>query len=291
MPGPALVTFVEHVNSLKVNTLTDPIGTRRSAQQTATGQLLVLLPAVATLLLLGVCAATQPDDSSPKLPFFIGEKLSYDVAIAGGKTIGQSTMWIEGPSEIRGTSTYLLRFDSRVRLALFTGVSNSESWFDPVRRTSLRYLKHEKNILARDDVAVDVYPNEKRWQSRDGSSGTSPSDSSLDELSFIFFIRTLPLTPGTTYRFDRHFDSARNPVVIRIVRREVTATPLGELHTVLVEMHVRDPKHYQGEGIIRINLTDDACRLPARIESTMPVIGKAIMSLKAENAPADCAKR
>jgi len=243
------------------------------------------------VLMLGVCAAGQPHDSSPKLPFFIGERLSYDVAIAGGNTIGQSTMWIEGPTELRGTRTYLLRFDSRVRLALFTGISNSESWFDPERKTSLRYFKHERSILTHEDVAVDVYPAERRWQAEDGTSGRSPSDSSLDELSFMFFIRTLPLTPGTSYQFDRHFDSARNPVVIRIVRREVTATPLGELHTVLVEMRVRDPKHYQGEGIIRINLTDDACRLPARIESTMPIIGKAIMSLRAENAPADCAKR
>ena len=262
----------------------------RSAPQTATGQQLVLLPAVAVMLLLGVCAATQPRESSPKLPFAIGERLTYDVTVAGGNRIGQSTMWIEGPTELRGTNTYLLRFDSRVRLALFTGISYSESWFDPVRKTTLRYLKYERNVLTREDVAVDVYPAEKRWQAKDGTSGKSPTDSSLDELSFIFFLRTLPLTVGTSYEFDRHFDTARNPVVIRMVRREVTATPLGELHTVLVEMHVRDPKHYAGEGIIRINLTDDACRLPARIESTMPIIGKAIMSLKAENAPAECAK-
>jgi len=113
----------------------------------------------------------------------------------------------------------------------------------------------------------------------------------LDELSFMFFIRTLPLTPGTSHRFDRHFDAARNPVLINIVRREVTATPIGELHTVLVEMRVRDARHYAAEGVIRINLTDDQCRLPARIESTMPIVGKAIMTLKAENAPPSCAKR
>jgi hypothetical protein len=136
-----------------------------------------------------------------------------------------------------------------------------------------------------------VYPEQKRWEATDGTAGVSPTDSSLDELSFIFFLRTLPLTPGTSYRFDRHFDTSRNPVLVQIVRREVTATPLGELRTVLVEMRVRDPKHYEGEGLVRFNFTDDACRLPARIESTMPILGKAIMSLRAENAPAECAKR
>lgn len=251
---------------------------------------LLLLAAVTCLLMLGVCAAT-PDDVSRKLPFFIGERLSYDVRLANGNEIGQSTMSVEGPADVRGTSTYLLRFNSHVRLALFTGESKSESWFDPVTRSSLRYFKHERSILTHDDVSVDMYPDQKRWEAKDGTTGSSPSDSSLDELSFIFFLRTLPLTPGTAYRFNRHFDPARNPVLVQVVRREITATPLGELHTVLVEMRVRDPKHYQGEGLIRFNFTDDDCRLPARIESMMPVVGKAIMSLKAENAPPACATR
>ena len=56
-------------------------------------------------------------------------------------------------------------------------------------------------------------------------------------------------------------------------------------------MRVRDPAHYDGEGLIRFNFTDDECRLPARIESTMPVVGKTVLSLKGENAPPKCAKR
>ncbi|HJP84684.1 MAG TPA: DUF3108 domain-containing protein [Gemmatimonadaceae bacterium] len=251
---------------------------------------LPLLAAVICLLALGVCAARGPDDASPKLPFFIGEKLTYDVSLASGARIGQSTMWVEGPAPVRGTNTYVLRFDSRVRLALFTGESKSESWFDPVRQRSLRYLRRERSIVTRDDILVDMFPEQKRWQAKDGTSGSSPTDSSLDELSFIFFLRTLPLTPGANYQFDRHFDQARNPIRVQVVRREVTATSLGELHTVLVEMRVRDSKHYDGEGLIRLNFTEDDCRLPARIESTMPVVGKAIMSLRAENAAEACAK-
>ncbi len=244
-----------------------------------------------SVLLAAVCGFSQRDETSPKLPFSIGEKLSYDISLARGNKVGDAKMWIEGPTVVRGTTTYALRFDSRVKVALFTGVSTSGSWFDPIRKTSLRYYKRERSLVTHDDVAVELYPGEKRWTSQDGTNGDSPSDSSLDELSFIFFIRTLPLTPGGSFRFNRHFDLARNPVVVNIIRREVTATPIGELRTVLVEMRVRDPKHYKGEGLIRINLTDDECRLPARIESTMPVVGKAIMALKAENAPQHCAKR
>jgi hypothetical protein len=104
------------------------------------------------------------------------------------------------------------------------------------------------------------------------------------ELSFMYFIRTLPMTPGGTYRLDRHFDLARNPTTVNVIRREMIPTPMGELRTVLVEMHVRDPRHYKGDGIIRINLTDDACRLPARIESTMPIVGQAILTIDTQTS-------
>src|SRR5688500_16273036 len=247
---------------------------------------------VAGALLLRLCGGRSPvEDSAATLPFFVGEKLTYDVTVNTGGKIGTGTMWVEGPVDVRGTSTYLLRFDSKVKIAVFSGVSRSSSWFDPVRRTSLRYLKHERNPLSHDDESVEMYPDEKKWTAIDGKGGASLGNMPLDELSFIYFIRTLPLTPGTTHRFDRHFDAARNPVVITVVRPEVIPTPLGELRTVLVEMRVRDPKHYKGDGLIRIHLTNDECRLPARIESTMPVVGKAVMTIRSENAAAACARR
>jgi hypothetical protein len=242
------------------------------------------------LVSFGLCTFTPRSAAALQLPFGVGERLTYDVSIEKGGNVGEGRMWIEGPEDIRGTSTYRLRFDSRVRVVLFRGVSSSSSWFDPVTKSSLRYLKHERNLLTHDDVAVEMYPGQKRWTSADGNGGTSPDESPLDELSFIYFIRTLPLTPDATYQFDRHFDAARNPVVIRVVRPEVIPTPLGELKTILVEMRVRDPKHYKGDGVIRFNFTADACRIPARIESTMPVIGKAILTLKSENDSSACAK-
>jgi hypothetical protein len=58
---------------------------------------------------------------------------------------------------------------------------------------------------------------------------------------------------------------------------------MGELRTFLIEMRVRDPRHYKGEGVIRIHLTDDACRIPARIQSQMPIVGTAVLTLESQN--------
>ena len=133
-------------------------------------------------------------------------------------------------------------------------------------------------------------PTRNNGNRRRGKPGKSQSNTPLDELSFMYFIRTLPMTPGATYRFDRHFDTARNPTTVSVIRRDMIPTPMGELRVILVEMRVRDPRHYKGEGVIRIHLTDDDCRLPARIESTMPVVGTAILTIDSQNSRCTKAK-
>lgn len=219
------------------------------------------------------------------LPFAPGERLDYRVTLANGNKVGSADMWVEGPIDVRGSKALLLRFDSRIRYMLVPGRSMSSSWFDPARGASLRFTKHERNPLSRHDEAFELFPDEKRWKSEAGDSGTSPTSAPLDELSFIYFIRTLQLTPGAVYSFDRFFDAARNPTVVNVVRREVIPTPLGELHVVRVEMRVRDPRHYEGDGIIHIHLSDDACKVPVRIESTMPVIGTAVLTIMGAQSP------
>jgi hypothetical protein len=96
----------------------------------------------------------------------------------------------------------------------------------------------------------------------------------------MYFIRTLPLAPDSTYRLDRHFEAERNPATVRVVGRGSVATPAGEFRTTLLELHVKDPRRYRGEGVIRINLSDDERRLPVRIESTMPIVGHAVLTLE-----------
>src|ERR1700681_1140933 len=236
------------------------------------------------LAAVGAVASSRAPVKTAALPFFIGEELLYDVTIAKGGKVGTATMWIEGPVDVRGTSTYLLRFDSKIHIAFLSAASSSSSCFDPLRGSSLRFLKHERNPLTRNDESVDLYPDQRQWKSVNGEAGQSPSDTPLDELSFMYFIRTLPMTPGATYSFDRHFDPARNPTTVSVIRREVIPTPMGELRVILVEMRVRDPRHFKGEGVIRIHLTDDDCRLPARIESTMPVVGTAILTINSQNS-------
>jgi hypothetical protein len=243
--------------------------------------------AAAGALVLAACvarvAAAQP---VVQLPFGVGERMTYTARVANMGKVGKAIMRVDGPADVRGTATYLLSFDFSARVGPVKAVDRTQSWFDPARGASLRFHKHERHPLSRHDERVEMFPGERRWEGSEGAGGYSPTDEPLDELSFMYYIRTLALTADTVYNFSRHFDAARSPTSLHVVRRERVSTGAGEFATVLVELRVKDPRRYKGAGAIRINLSDDALRIPVRIESAMPVIGKAVLTLDSYTAPA-----
>jgi hypothetical protein len=246
------------------------------------------LPLLAQQAAQDATALLAASPAPAELPFFVGERLTYQVKVARVGAMGRGSMTVDGPVDVRGQAAYHLSFGFSTRVGPVKVVNESESWLDPRGMRSLRFHKHEKHPLSRHDERVELYPEARRWEGMRGESGESPSDRPLDELSFIYFIRTLPLAPDTVYRFDRHFEAGRNPTSIRFVGREPVATPAGKFQTLLIEMRVRDPRRYkQGDGVIWINLTDDRCRLPVRIQSHVPIAGAAVLTLESHTHPRD----
>jgi hypothetical protein len=230
-----------------------------------------------------------PAQATPTLPFAVGERLVYEGRVRG--IGGRGTMWITGPVDVRGVATYELHFDFSARIGPLTVSQKSTSWLDPERMAAMRFEKRERHLLVRRDESVDLFPDERRWRANDGETGTSPTSAPLDELSFIYFVRTLSLTADTTLRLDRHFDRDRSPTIVRVLEREQVSTPAGSFNTVVVEMRVRDPQHYKGEGTIRFSISDDGCRLPVRIESNIPDAGNVVLTLADAGPDTLCAAR
>jgi len=242
-----------------------------------------------TVTLIAAFGARLPAQGTPALPFAVGERLVYDGRVRG--IGGRGTMWIQGPVDVRGVPTFELHFDFSARVGPFTVSQKSTSWLDPERMATMRFEKRERHLLVHRDESVEMFPDERRWRSRDGESGASPTDAPLDELSFIYFVRTLSFASDSTQRFARHFDLNRSPTLIRILGREQVSTPAGSFGTVVVEMRVRDPEHYKGEGTIRFSISDDRCRLPVRIESNIPDAGNVVLTLADAGADTLCASR
>jgi hypothetical protein len=174
----------------------------------------------------------------------------------------------------------VLRFTFATKVGFLRVADNTTSWLDPLRMATMRFQKEERHLLARHSEDVSMEPLAKRWTSTDGKEGTSPTDTPLDELSFIYAIRTFALADGATMTLDRHFDPDRSPTTLRSLGRGSVTTPAGHFATREVEMRVRDVRNYKGEGVIRFSLSDDACRRPVRIESRIPGAGSVVLTLR-----------
>lgn len=232
------------------------------------------------LVAIALCAsgAAASAQSPTQLPFAPGEKFEYEGRVHVGVS-GHGTLRVDGPSELRGTTVWTLHSDMEGKLGFLRASDRAVSWIDPVHMSSLRYTARERHLLAKHDDDVTIFPSEKRWSAEDGAEGPLVSDQPLDELSFLYYLRTLPLADEAEVTVSRHFDAARNPTIVRVVGREDIEVGAGKFHAVIVEMRVRDARRYKGEGIIRIHLSDDSCRLILRIESNMPDAGKATLAL------------
>ena len=246
-----------------------PVGRRRSR---------ALACAAMAAAALAVPAWMLAQRSEAALPFAPGEQCVYRGSSRLGR-IGTGTMGVDGPERVDGRDLYLLRFDFRGRVGPAGVEDRTRSWFDPATRASFRYTKHERSPISSANQDVRMDPGARRWASGDGRGGAMPTDAPLDELSFIYYIRTLPLRAGDVYSLSRHYDSGRNPVVIRVIGRAPIRVPAGEFRTVEVEMRVKDAR-YRGEGIVQFHFTDDARKVPVRIESSVPGAGRMVLSLQ-----------
>lgn len=236
-------------------------------------------------VLLTAVVATGAAAQEFSLPFQIGEALEYRVRVQRVGNVGHGRMWVEGPVVEDGRVTWRLRFDMQAGRGPIRAVDQTSSWIDPVRFATVRFEKVERHPLSRSVERVRIDTDSGRWIDSEGPTGELASPLPLDELSFLYFLRTLPLDADTTLTFDRHFDAERNPTIVRVIGRDTVQTPAGIFRTRVIEMEVRDPKRYKGTGTIRVHLNEGDCRVPVRIESRMPVLGATVLTLTGWSHP------
>jgi hypothetical protein len=221
-----------------------------------------------------------PATGAAQFPFAIGEELHYSASIARLGGSGTGTMRVVGYEKVRGREAVVVEFAFSGRVGPGSISDLTRSWFDPQGMAGLRFEKTERTPLSSTRRQVDLFPDQKRWEGRGERGGTMPTTMPLDELSFLYFLRTLPLEAGSSISLDRHFELDRNPVSVRVLGRETITVPAGTFRTLVVEMRVRDTRAFRGDGRIRLHITDDARRLPVRMETSMPIAGTTVLSLE-----------
>lgn len=210
----------------------------------------------------------RPASALSRAPFHVGEHLTYDAHVSFIHA-GSATMSIDDVQDIRGHSTYHSTFDVRGHVLWFHVNDHSESWFDPVTLISYHQIQHVDESRYDADRVYDFYPD-RRVYVRNGEEGQSVA-MPMDEDTFIYFLRTIPLEVGKTYSFNRYYHLDRNPIVITVERREHVKVPAGEFDALVLKPTIKSKGLFAESRDTQVWLSDDSTRTIVRLKTKLPV--------------------
>lgn len=225
-------------------------------------------------------AATSERDSVAFVPFGPGERAEYQVRL-GRVAVGSGSMEVLDVENIRGHRTYHTRMQVAGGIP-FARVDNTlESWIDVGGLFSRRFKQDQKEVRFERKRTFDFFPEERRYERLDnGESGDLPTDRPLDEVSFLYHVRTMDLEVGKTYRLDQYFQESGNPVVLEVLRRETVEVPAGMFQTIVVRPIIQTSGLFGEGGEAEVYFTDDDRRLLVQMRSRVPVVGSLNLRLR-----------
>lgn len=236
-----------------------------------------------------VAQATTPATERAPARFPVGEENVYDVVVGLGsmsapRPVGEARLRIEARDTVDGAPVFRAALEMKGGIPLVYGMDNRQvSWFatDPMRTVRfeehLREGDYRRDRQYRFDTVADTFTRydldreSGEWRRVPKRASMPMPDDALDEVAFLYFVRTLPLEVGRTYRFHRYFEQDGNPVVLKVLRRDRVRVPAGEFETIVVRPVIRTDGLFSEGGRAEVYLTDDSRRLIVQIRSRMDV--------------------
>ncbi len=222
------------------------------------------------------------DPFAAVVPFGPGERLEYKVKL-GIIPAGEAHMEVLGIDSVRGEPAYHVEVAMRggLLLGLFKMDNHYESWIDTQLITSRRYISDVSHTGHSSYRSFEFYPDEMYWEQTDeGVIGELGTALPLDDISFIYFVRSLPLEVGQTYTYSRYFKKDGNPVIIKVERRDVRETPAGTFNTIVVRPTIQTSGLFEDGGDAELHFTDDENRYLVYMRVGMPFVGSITLHLE-----------
>lgn len=224
-------------------------------------------------------APVAPPAVAP-VPFGPGEKVVYRVTYGILGKRGNAWSEVVGIDTVRGSPSYHLSFRLQGGALGFSINDHQESWLDVARLFSHRFKQDLDQPRYERLRTLDFYPAERLWRRVEKEeSGPLATDIPLDDVSFLYWARTLPLEVGETYTFNRYYKDEGNPVRVQVLRRERVTVPAGTFNTIVVRPLIRTSGMFSEGGQAEVYFTDDDSRLIVLVKTSM-VIGRMQMQLE-----------
>lgn len=221
------------------------------------------------------------------VPFHEGEELIYDVRF-GVLKVGTGRMRVVGIEAIRDRLAWHVQFSVRGGTFFYKVNDVYDSWMDVQTLNSLRYVQDLEQGSRERERKFEIFPERAIFREVFKNNRELPSVSDpLDDGSFLFFIRTVPLAVGETYEFNRYFKPDRNPVTIRVLRRERIRVPAGAFDAIVIQPIIKTAGIFSEGGQAEIWLSDDERRMMLQLKSRLSFgsLNLYLRSYRLESAP------
>jgi hypothetical protein len=211
-----------------------------------------------------------PNAEAKPLPFGPGERLVYEVKV-GVFSVGEGSMSLLGLDTVRGHTTYVGNLAIQGSLGPAKVNDDFRSWFDVGSLQSWRFIQDIHDLGYKSYRHYEMYPAERRWDREDNDEfGTLGSTLPLDDVAFIYYIRSLPLRVGRTYTLNRYFKGEGNPVAVTVLRRDERETEAGTFKTIVVKPTIKTDGLFGEGGDAELHFTDDERRILVYLKSNIP---------------------
>jgi hypothetical protein len=180
-------------------------------------------------------------------------------------------MLLAGTDTIRGHTAWRAIFTISGGTFFFRVRDSTVSWFDTATLSSLRFVQHINEGRYHADRDYAIYPERATYARLDKPEVPSVHEP-LDDASFLYFLRSVPLEVGRTYTFNRYFQPEGNPITIHVLRRERVTVPAGTFDAWKVEITPADG----GTGESTTLWVDKTSRQVVKISTVIPEMNGAI---------------
>ena len=239
----------------------------------------------ATVFLVGAASAAVAQTTNPapspaaspaaagsraKVPFGVGERMEYEVRF-GRVKVGNAHMEVVALENIRARPSWHTAFWVRGGNFLYRVNDVYESWIDAETLSSLRFVQELEEGGKHTERRFEIYPEREvfiQTNKKDPKEEKSVRQP-LDDGSFLYFIRTIPLVVGQTYDFHRYFRPDRNPVRIKVLRKERVRVPAGTFNAIVVQPVIKTKGIFSENGHAEIWLTDDDRHIMLQLKSRL----------------------
>jgi hypothetical protein len=196
-------------------------------------------------------------------PFSVGETLRYEAKL-GYFSVGTASVTVTRLLRERGAEAFEFAMTGRGGPPGWRVSYDLTSRVGTARFHSLRFHRRLVQGGKTDEHTYIIVPDSARYR-EEGIQGdwVAPTEP-LDELAFLYYLRSAPLEVGQSYSLDRYFKTGYNPVGVTVTGKESIATADGGSRPCLaVRVTSRGTT-------MQVWFSDDKRRVPVQLELPLP---------------------